>query len=273
MTSRLGALVGWLGLTSLACGASTMIGDAPPDVWSSTVGAGGGGECTPPLDPGDHAFTAPTGLLGTWTGYFQGTTLAVGDDAITLTIEAGSGGGSDQVHIALGSKPAPPAATDPTAIYPPGAGPYDYGVGASQPIQGFRYPAHEVQWLGQRLKFQLAVGEAWDSWCKLQKSYEIHNPTVRYSCVPGVGFLVEESDAGGMVCSAYVDGRTMATVPLPCDQMNLCNYGVCDCDQCGCAGSVASTGGFDVTFDGDVATGTGPAGFTTGYLRLTRAAN
>ena len=274
MTNKtLGLGIGLCGLVALGCNARTMIGDLPDgSPLGSTLGAGGSGTCMPLVDQKDQAFTPPAGVAGTWTGYFQGSNLAVGQDAIKLTIDQAPGG-SNQIHIVFGTNPPPPPATVATDLYPPGTNmnlsrpspPYD--------VEGFSYPGHEVQWDGERLRFGINNAEAWDSWCKLQQSYWTQQPgsTDRYyRCVPGSGvtFTGDPND-GGQTCTSFIDDQT--TLPVDCDQAML--SGACQCDECGCAAPVEAAPNFDITFAGDVATGTGATPFATSYLRLTRSAN
>jgi hypothetical protein len=275
MTSKLAIGIGLLGLVSLGCSASTMIGEVPDgSVAGSAIGVGGSGMCTPPRDPNDQAFTSPAAVAGTWTGYFQGSNLAVGADAIKLTIDQASDG-SNQIHIVLGSTPPPPPATVATDPYPAGSdrGPGGFGPIYPQYVDGVAYPAHEVQWLGQRLKFMLAGWEAWDSWCVLQQSFKTtQNSVDYYSCAPGGGGGgTQPGPDGGQVCFATL-GYEGGSTPVDCDQFFMCMGGLspCQCDACGCSKNMNTTASFDITFDGDVATGTGLANY---YLRLTRAPN
>jgi hypothetical protein len=271
-------LLGLLGLTSIACGASTMIGDVDGSAGAtaSSLGAGGSGTCAPQTDPNDRPFTPPPGVPGTWTGYFEGTMLAVGDDAIKLTIDQ-AGDGSNQIHIVFGSKPAPAPATSATDVYPPDA-PAGFGLPQQSYMRGFSYTGHEVQWFGQRLKFGVNLDEAWDSWCKLQQSYWVQyadSDQRSYACVPGNGWNTQATDDGGMQCLAYLGSQSL-TVPVNCTQLSMCEGGFCTCDECGCAAPVGAAQNFDITFDTDPATGTGyPAnvGPPGAALRLTRAAN
>jgi len=272
MTSKLALGFGLLGLVGLGCNASTMIGEVPDggQAFGSTIGAGGSGACTPPVDPKDQTFTSPTAVVGTWTGYFQGSNLAIGQDAIKLTIDQASDG-THQIHVVMGSNPPPPPATVATDLYPPD----DLPGSSQQYIEGFSYPAHEVQWSGQRLKFFVQGAQAWDSWCRLQQSFAwtTENGVVSYSCAPGNGGSSRGTADGGEECFATLDSHGTMT-PINCNLFWMCGGGsnrYCQCDACGCSGSVNSFGGgFDITFDGDLATGTG---FFNMYLRLTRATN
>jgi hypothetical protein len=273
MTSKLAIGIGLLGLVSLGCNASTTIGEVPDASSASLIGAGGSGMCTPAVDPNDQAFTPPAAVAGTWTGYFQGSNLAVGADAIKLTIDQASDG-SDQIQIVLGSTTPPPPATVATDPYPIDAFRDTGGFGpiTHQYLEGFVYPAHEVQWLGQRLKFVFAGWEAWDSWCLLQQSFTTtQNGIDYYNCVPGNGGSTRPGPDGGQECFAAVDPPG-TNVPVDCDQVAMCSGGIgpCQCDACGCSKNMNRTASFDITFDGDVATGTGLSNF---YLRLTRATN
>src|SRR5436190_15032221 len=155
MTNRTLTLgIGLFGLVALGCNARTMIGDLPDGSTSfsgSTLGAGGSGTCLPLHDEKDQPFTPPAGVSGTWSGYFQGTNLPVGQDAIKLTIDQAADG-SNQIHVVFGTNPPPPPATVATDLYP------NTDPTSPQPtfIEGFSYPGHEVQWIGQRLKFGVA---------------------------------------------------------------------------------------------------------------------
>jgi hypothetical protein len=265
MTTRLAIGIGMLGLVALGCDARTMIGELPGSV-SSTIGTGGSGTCTPPSDPKDQAFTPPAGVAGTWTGYYQGSNLPIGADAVKLTIDQASDG-SNQIHVVFGSSPPPPPATDAKDFYPPGAftsigNPLEY-------IEGFSYPGHEVQWLGQRLKFGVAAREAWNSWCLLQESYSTtYLDQTSYSCTPGSGGGSDLNADGGYECYGFIDSHGTKT-PVDCEQQAMCFSGYCQCDECGCSAPVGSGPNFDLTFDGDLATGTG----ISGYLRLMRTAS
>jgi len=281
MKSRFATVVGILGLASMACGVRTKIGDMP-DSGSpsySTLGAGGSGTCAPLQDPNDRPFAPPAGASGTWTGYFESTSLAVGDDAIKLTIDQAADG-SNQIHVVFGNKPAPAPATSATDRYPPDLSalidPPSPGAFDIPPIYfmpGFSYPTHEVQWIGQRLKFGVAIEEAWDSWCKLQKSYWVQqagSDQRSYSCIPGSGLGGGYDDDGGLECFALLYPEP--NIQISCDQASLCSSRYCQCDECGCSSPVVAPAHFDITFDGDVATGSGPQGNTgTASLRLMRS--
>jgi hypothetical protein len=272
MTSKLASGIGLLGLVSLGCGARTMIGEVTDGSPSSLIGAGGSGMCTPPVNPNDHPFTSPTAVTGTWTGYFQGTGLAVGADAIKVTIDEAADG-THQIHAVFGSDPPPAPATEASDPYPTAfsrllLGPIDRGY-----LDGFVYPAHAVQWFDQRLKFMIAGFQAWESWCLLQQSFALTSmDPVRYSCVPGGGAGSTRTAANGeLECFATLDTYGTIMARVDCDQMAMCGIGStpCQCDRCGCSADINSGKLFDITFDGDVATGTG-IGFP---LRLTRTAS
>jgi hypothetical protein len=276
MTRKLAIGIGLLGLVSLACNASTLIGDArdASSVTNSAIGAGGSGMCTPPVDPNDQPFTPPTAVAGTWTGYFEGSSLPVGADAIELTIDQASDG-SNQIHLVLGSDPPPAPATVATDPYPADllSNPALFGRPNRTYLDGFSYPAHEVQWFGQRLKFVFEGWEAWDSWCLLQQSFKYtqeDNDYSFYNCVPGGGGSSHTTADGGQECYASLDSHG-TTTPIDCDQLAMCQpqTGPCECDECGCSKNLHEGMAFDITFDGDVATGTG----SLGPLHLTRATN
>ncbi|HEY7373309.1 MAG TPA: hypothetical protein VIF57_14190, partial [Polyangia bacterium] len=130
-----------------------------------------------------------------------------------------------------------------------------------------------VQWIGQRLKFGVSLEEAWDSWCKLQQSYWVQftGSDRMYNCIPGGGGGSTRFDLdGGMECFARFDPRV--TTPIGCDEADMCASRYCLCDECGCSAPVVAPPFFDITFDGDAATGSGPAGNSdASSLRLTRS--
>src|SRR5512144_1546068 len=105
MTNRLLTPIGLLALTSMACNASTMIGDVtPPDGSAPSIAAVGtmGHTCVPPQFPGDQPFTFPDGLEGVWTGYVQGGVIGLGSDAVKLTLDHAADGTS-QIHVVYGA--------------------------------------------------------------------------------------------------------------------------------------------------------------------------
>ena len=121
-----------------------------------------------------------------------------------------------------------------------------------------------MTWQGTRLKFVVPGAQPWESWCALQTSYFVadHN---EYNCVPGSGGTTMYADAGSVCISA--DGAKMTQVA--CAQFEMCNTYFCTCDACGCSAAADGVGEFDITFDGDVATGVGQ----THNVRLMRSAN
>jgi hypothetical protein len=285
---KLAAIGASLAFASLGCGARTLIGMVPdgsapddgaprtdvlvPDVPPGTEGH----TCTPVTFPDDAPSTLPATVAGTWTGYFQGGSPLQTSDVIKLSVQQ-LAGGSGEIRVTVGTAAAPPPPTSATDYYPPGP-PTDLTYRRPIVVEGVSYLAHAVTWQGTRLKFVLAATQPWESWCALQTSYFVVDQN-RYNCIPGFGGVFSDvADAGGPWClTEDVQGTKQTTVS--CAQFSQCNDQFCTCDSCGCsamagnAGSldagVSSPDSFDVTFDGDTATGVG-AGHN---VRLTRDVN
>ena len=268
MTSRFASLVGLLALTSVGCGASTMIGDVP-DASPPNLEAVGttGHNCTPPQFAGDQPFTFPAGLEGVWTGYVQGGVIGLGSDAVQLTFDHAADGTS-QIHLVYGTAPPPPPATVATDAYPPGDTSRGSNANSGVPIEGFPYRAHNVHWdaFGAecRLRFMINSPEPCASWCHLQSSYvsQAGDPTY-YSCIPGTsGFGPADPNATDPTECVGYDAAMRPIVSIPCAQLYMCVNGACFCDACGCdepgltyAGVPTGPQAIDLLFDTDSATG------------------
>lgn len=236
-----------------------------------------GHTCTPVTIPGDGPYTLAPGVAGTWTGYFQGGSPVSTSDAIELSLQTQADGSGD-IRVIIGTGGSFPPATSPTDYYPPGMMPTEPSFDVPRLVEGVSYRAHAVTWQGTRLKFFLAQTEAWQSWCALQTSYFV-NDSNRYNCIPGFGGTSSGQGDGATMCSTS-DVQGTKQTQVPCAQYSLCWSGqFCTCDSCGCAARAAYPGDptalqtgnastFDVTFEGDLATGVG-AGHN---VRLTRAA-
>lgn len=282
MKRKIATLITAVGLSSLACdvrtpigavqdgstsnpgtGANSGTGAAPPQS-DGGPGGSGGGSCTPGAFPGDAPFTFPPGVMATWTGYFQGGS-PLASDAIVLTLEQ-TASGENQIHAVFGTAAPPPPATSATDYYPPGASIMTMQASNITLIEGVSYLAHDVTWQGNRLKFSLQTYQAWEGWCELQTSYAlIDNPG--YNCVPGSGGAVTNSGMPNEQCISEDAAGTKQT-PVPCAQFFLCDFRHCDCAACGCVASVKFADSFDLTFDGDLATGVGE-GFNVRLMRST----
>jgi hypothetical protein len=281
----------WMSLSALllaiGCDARTLIGQVPDG--SAPDGAGGsnqpsfdpvgtsGHTCAPPVFAGDQAYDLPAGTEGVWTGYVDNVSdVSISSDSIRLTLDHATDGTS-QIHLVLGVKAPPPAATSATDIYPPGAN-IGAGGASGQMVEGFSYTAHNVNWqpFGQesRLRFMINIAEPYAGWCQLQSSYAVnYGGGADYSCVPGNGGgTLTGVGADGGTCYASDGSGHMKAVS--CAQLRMCagNY-LCGCDQCGCDqqgiafGGVPSAGygSYDILFDGTSASGNG--------VHLMRAAN
>jgi len=256
MSKRMLPVVG-LAIAAIACSGRTLIGtvtDGPPPNGNDDGGPGlvdggddgvahSGGTCAPPRDPNDRAFTFPAGVAGTWTGTYQPPVGAVRDVPIKLILDQAADG-SDQIHVVFGTNPPPAPATSATQDYLPDWVPQKI-------YDGFPYLAHQVSWNGLEVRFVLAYTEPWDSWCRMQQSYD-QAPGVPglYLCIPNVAWMGDGND----VCTSTTSPR----IVLPCHQVEACAAYNCQCDVCGCAGSaVGSNQIITATFAGDTATITG----------------
>jgi len=286
---RLTTITVALALVPVGCATRTQIGLVPDgsapdspilpstDAVARDVPPGEQGHtCAPVIIPGDGPYTLAPGVAGTWTGYFQGGSPVSTSDAIEFSLQTQTDGSGD-IRVFIGTGAPLPPATSATDYYPPGMMP-DPSFDVPRLVEGVSYRAHAVTWEGTRLKFFLAQTEAWESWCALQTSYFV-NDSDRYNCIPGFGGTIAEHADGGPMCSTSDVEGTRQT-PVSCAQFSLCQSGqFCTCDSCGCAARSAYPGdptalqtgnasSFDVTFEGDLATGVGGGH----NIRLTRAA-
>src|SRR4051812_14196348 len=208
--SKLTTVSAGLAFMFLACDAHTLIGMVPDgsapddgaphrDVLAPDVPVGTEGHtCTPVTFPGDAPYTLPAGVIGTWTGYFQGGSPVPTSDVIKFSIQQ-LADGSGEVRVTVGTAAAPPPAATATEDYPPGTTP-NPTMRLPAFVEGVSYLAHAVTWQGSRLKFLLSIAEPWESWCALQTSYFVADAN-RYNCVPGFGGQTSSSgDAGEPMC-------------------------------------------------------------------------
>jgi hypothetical protein len=222
-----------------------------------------------PTVPADQPFTIPAGLAGTWTGYFEGYTLASGTDVVTLMLQHPVSA-ADQLSVVFGTDPPPPPPTDPKDAWFPAR--YIDPVSAAVyggPFDGFPYLAHDVRWQGRRLTFSIATWDPWQGWCDLQTSYP-QRAGGRSRCAPSDGD-----------CSICYDPATLPATPcawsmssgasVVCAQFLRCTNSAvpCICDAERCESNPERNQRYDLTFDTDVAAaGTAsPPGVT---LRLMR---
>jgi hypothetical protein len=274
--NELTALMGLLGLTSLACNARTAIGQVSDAAAAQTLSPVGtsGHTCTPPPFSDDPPFTFPAGVEGVWTGFVDGGTPGIASDAIRLTLDHAADGTS-QIHVAYGTAPPPAPVTSATAL-PPG---YPlFGLPYS-PFEGFPYLAHNVDWqpFGQqwRLRFLTVTTEPVGPWCRLQSSYLVKQGTdqAHYTCTPNVnGYHGSVGGNPGTGSCFLVDSSGQQNQAISCAQIAICEVDKdCACDECGCddastrydSGPWSRT--FDLLLDGNTATG--------GGIHLARAAN
>lgn len=231
--------------------------EAPPA--SSTDGAAqashDGG--APPSVPAEPAYTLPSALAGTWTGYQENLDLYEVSDVVKVVVGANADG-SSKVTVTFGTKSAPPPATDPNTFWPAGKDEGGVVVAGDAPIvEGFVYTARMVRIDGQRLRFRIVNSEPWQPWCALQTSHLIDPARGYYSTVPAASF--------GMTPSGCT---TAAGDAFPC--ASIFGINTCWCDADGCRANIeGSAHSFDLNFQGDTVNGTADA-YGNHNVRLTR---
>lgn len=207
-------------------------------------------------------------FVGVWEGYtedFNFNPIA----PYRLELLAAAPGGKICGTVKYGSGEPPPLTNDPTVIYPPlTSGYYDGSktmtIGYGNPqnwglLAGFTYTIVDGGMAGGNVRFQVAAGEIYKGWCGLQSVYKTIRPTVvSYACSPllQAGDYGYWNDANPEFCHMTIDG---VSIDLPAAQCKLCGAfaaDVCACDSCHCTAQNPATHGFDLVFDGDVATGT-----------------
>lgn len=175
------------------------------------------------LDVGDETGKVGQALsdyAASWDGYAEAFDFpGDGDDRVRLTLdEQGEG------LLRVGAEELFPAASDPNGMYPPTFGGSN---GAASPLggslqglrSGFQYAVSGALVSGDRLKFQVALGQLMDSWCTLQSG----EPVGDFRCGGSGGFSYGEE----LGCFSG-DGAT----PLDCDVAQQCTACECDADSC-----------------------------------------
>jgi hypothetical protein len=147
-------------------------------------------------------------------------------------------------YLAAG-QPAPPAATDPDAAYPPSTDPTTGGIGgatgkggASGAWPGATYSIIQGAEVGGVLRFRLSTNELWKDWCALQTAVPQGD---HYGCIGGNGGWSSD----GVTCTVVNSDGSEQMYPVA--KCNLCaGNPVCTCDATRCA---VSDGGTSVVFD------------------------
>jgi hypothetical protein len=173
------------------------------------------------LDVGDESGKTGQALsdyAASWDGYAEAFTFAGdGEDRVRLTLDEQGAG-----VLRVGEEALFPPATDPEGLYPP-----TFGVAqsAATPLggsvrglrSGFGFSVNGAFVSGERLKFQVALGQLMDSWCALQAP----EPVPGYTCGDGgYGYSAQLGCFGG-------DG-----VELDCNVAQQCEACECDAEAC-----------------------------------------
>ncbi|HYP91500.1 MAG TPA: hypothetical protein VEQ59_25205 [Polyangiaceae bacterium] len=217
---------------------------------------GVGGSLSSPGDPGrpwppDEVCTAVAGSpwLGTWKGHWPDEYVAVDLEA-TLILTGVTADGRPCGTLTLGDGAPLLRATDPDAVYPPGAtfgGGSNFGVqsqsGALWP--GFAYQLVDVRGSDSRIAFVLSFSEVLRSWCKLQPEYADSG-----RCLPATA-----------VAAAPVPDRCWFDTELDAQTLSGCMKALycgadwapirCACRDQRCDAAVAQSLRVDLHWDGD----------------------
>ena len=187
-------------------------------------------------------------LVGTWEGYFQGT--SIGDEASTFRLNILGANPTKGLcgTITFGTHTTPvtlPPATDPAAEYPP-ADMYQVpegSLGGLRPMLGLPYTILDGKYDGQRVTFAYTATETIKSWCEIQTSYPNGSSCSQFHCrdvIPGV--------TGAGTC--YLGQPTACIVPP------ACFYDACLCNASRCTANRDYVNAkFDLVFNGDEVTG------------------
>lgn len=154
------------------------------------------GVCAP---DGDHCGAATLALAaenaGTWTGYLENFNLPSGSDALKIAINVNDAAVSGT--FVLGTAAAPPPPTDVMTPWPPGSPPIMTFGSSGLPlppiitddgiVEGAVYQARDIVWENLRVKFKVALGEAWQPLCDLYAANPITVGNETFVCPPSWG--------------------------------------------------------------------------------------
>lgn len=243
----------------------------------------------PKLDLGSNdGSTSPTAsgasIVGTWSGYAELQTFGDGSDVMTLTI-AQAADASYSGTIAFGTRPPPPAPTDPMTGYPPFL--YEEEEAGEPPVadigsSGFAYTLQSILFDGERLRFAYDLDEMWKAWCELQQPiYWPGDPTppgavptapgAGYFCAPVIDGALRSFQPNKASLVALADGGTGTIDPIRyglCGALSPAALGilntegpidVCPCTATACA-VATQVEGFDMRLSGDQLDGSGQPG-------------
>jgi hypothetical protein len=214
--------------------------------------------CTPGHENTDCYGTPCTGdvppeLAGPWVGQLSDVTFPSGSAALRIEVKGSQSFGGPESGICgaviFGTASGPPVATDPQN-WPPGTSTIPLTTGPKQqPVEGFRYEFWKIPLSVSALDANGAIPvpialfsrQVYKSWCELQDSYAQPFPSLnrfRWSCLPPPKLTVDTRRCGEFVPPGPTDAGDHLVQEFnkpPCVQVDLCNAGVCDCDQDGCS--------------------------------------
>ncbi len=199
-------------------------------------------------------------FVGQWDGYYQGSGMSDDNSTFHLNILGANATNGLCGTITYGVHPTPvtlPAATDPTADYPPAALNLGTSVNrpSSMPLMGVAYTLVNGRIDGQRIRFDVNTFEVFKSWCEIQSSYPADDSCLHFMCAPN---MASRGSTDGSGPCYLIDPNTQQEYPYNCNQLNGCSaMDVCDCDAKHCTAGSMVTIPFDLLVSGDQATGKG----------------
>lgn len=170
----------------------------------------------------------------TWDGYAEAHTFGDGSDHVHLTIDA-----SGQGFLQFGDSAPPPAPTDPSVGYPPGAAGFGSpGTVTSTPLPGFLYPIHGADVQADRIQLGVDPNDLYSAWCAIEPSLPNATQSTGYGCLPD---FQQAGYTPGSGCWLLPTGGT--TEALDCSKLDLCFMGmVCSCTANACTSAAVPEG-------------------------------
>jgi hypothetical protein len=269
-------------LLSIACGAESL------DVGNTDVGAtaGNGGSSTaggsnatggtdwdddlpaPPVwpTPSDCVSASNLDIVGTWEGAIRNFSF---ETVVPLRLEivGASELGGVCGTLRWGDGPPPEPIADPERGWPERGRLFFEGQGEVFLYEGATYTLLDGVVRGQTVRFIVDPRELWKEWCALQ-------PPIRretrhsYACMPEYVEL-DTTDDGSPCRLVPAEGPPLGVESRRCA---ICSGPICTCnaESCGAAmGPEIPRGRFDLTFEGDRASGGPPSANLETYAEMT----
>lgn len=201
---------------------------------AALAGLGCSGDGTVDIGSKQAIGAALSDYAATWDGYAEATTFADGSDHVHLTIDT-----SGQGFITFGDSARPPAPTDPTVGYPPGAAGFGSpGAATPTPLPGFPYPIHSAQVQTDRIQLGVDPNDLYSAWCAIEPPLPNASQSTGYGCLPAFQQAGYDPSSG---CSLVTTDGTNEAVD--CSKLDLCFMGmVCTCTASGCAEAAVPDG-------------------------------